>query len=186
MADVTGHGIGSALGMVACRAYARAALATETDLRKFLGRLNQLLCGDLPSGKFVTLVVGLLIPQDATLHLISAGHGPLLFYSSEEKSFRRHDAQGPPLGILPHFNYGDAQIVKFAPGDILLLVTDGFVEWANAEDEDFGQHRLEEVISAYRDMPSARIIAELYSSVVKFANSTPQPDDLTVVVVKRV
>jgi serine phosphatase RsbU (regulator of sigma subunit) len=186
VADVTGHGIGSALGMAACRAYARGELAVETDLRKFLGRLNQLLYADLPAEKFVTLAVGLLIPKEATLHLISAGHGPLLFYSSEEKRFRCHAAQGPPLGILPHVNYGDAQIVKFAPGDILVLVTDGFIEWANAGGEDFGQHRLEEIISAYRDMPSARIISELYSSVVKFASSTPQLDDLTALVVKRI
>lgn len=186
VADVTGHGIGSALGMAACRAYARGELAVETDLRKFLGRLNQLLYADLPREKFVTLAVGLLLPKEATLQLISAGHGPLLFYSSEEKRFRCHDAQGPPLGILPHVNYGDAQIVKFAPGDILVLVTDGFLEWANAGGEDFGQQRLEEIVSAYRDMPSARIISELYSSVVKFASSTPQLDDLTALVVKRV
>jgi serine phosphatase RsbU (regulator of sigma subunit) len=186
VADVTGHGIGSALGMAACRAYARGALAAETDLRKFLGRLNQLLYADLPTEKFVTMAVGLLIPEESTLHLISAGHGPLLFYSSAEKCFRRSEAQGPPLGLLPRFNYGEAQIMKFAPGDILVLVTDGFIEWANAGDEDFGQNRLEEIVSTYRDMPSAGIISELYSSVLKFAGSTPQLDDLTALVVKRV
>ena len=185
IADVTGHGIGSALGMAACRAYARGGLAMETDLREFLCRLNQLLYADLPAEKFVTLAVGLLIPKQATLHLISAGHGPLLFYSSEEMRFRCYDAQGPPLGMFPNINYGSAQTVKFAPGDILVLVTDGFVEWTNADDEDFGQQRLEEVVSAFRDKPSAKIIAELYSSVLKFASSTPQLDDLTALVVKR-
>jgi phosphoserine phosphatase len=88
--------------------------------------------------------------------------------------------------MLPNINYGNAQTLQFAPGDILVLVTDGFIEWTNAEDEDFGQQRLEEVISAYRDKPSARIIAELYSSVLRFTNSSPQLDDLTALVVKRV
>ncbi|MGA7409644.1 MAG: SpoIIE family protein phosphatase, partial [Bryobacteraceae bacterium] len=84
IADVTGHGIGSAIGMADCRAYARAGFAAGTELSHFLIYLNQLLHNDLPSDKFVTLVAGLLNPKDATLDLISAGHGPLLFYSSQE------------------------------------------------------------------------------------------------------
>jgi phosphoserine phosphatase len=117
--------------------------------------------------------------------LISAGHGPLLFYSSAENRFGSFDAHGPPLGLLPHISYCGPQALKFAPGDILVLVTDGFVEWVNADDEDFGQSRLEEVIRACRHMSSATIISELYSAVVKFA-ATPQLDDLTALIVKRV
>jgi serine phosphatase RsbU (regulator of sigma subunit) len=186
VADVTGHGIGSALCMAACRAYARAGFATESDLRSFLCRMNQLLHEDLPSTKFVTLAAGLLKPTEAALHLISAGHGPLLFYSSAENCFHSYDAQGVPLGLLPRFSYGCPQMLKFSPGDILVLVTDGFIEWANADDEDFGQDRLKEVIRTHRDRPAATIISELYSAVVKFAGSTPQLDDLTALIVKRV
>jgi serine phosphatase RsbU (regulator of sigma subunit) len=184
IADVTGHGIGPAIGMAGCRAYARAGLSTEMDLRCFVSRLNQLLYEDLPTGKFVTLATGLLNPGESTLDLISAGHGPLLFYSSRENRFSKYDAQGPPLGLLPDFKYDDPQRLKFGRGDILVLVTDGFVEWVNAADEEFGQNRIEEVVRRYRDKPSARIIAELYSAVSAFAASTPQLDDLTAVVVK--
>jgi serine phosphatase RsbU (regulator of sigma subunit) len=185
IADVTGHGIGPALCMAACRAYARAGLLIETDPGRFLTRLNQLLYEDLPSEKFVTMGVGLLDPAEGTLHLISAGHGPLLFFSSAEGQIRRYDAQGPPLGILPRLSYGGAQTLKFASGDILVLVTDGFIEWANAKDEEFGQNRLEEVIRECRDLPPENILSELYSRIVRFAGSMPQPDDLTVLVVKR-
>jgi serine phosphatase RsbU (regulator of sigma subunit) len=185
VADVTGHGIGPALGMAACRAYARAGLTTDTDLEIFLGHLNQLLYQDLPPEKFVTLAAGVLNPSDATLHLISAGHGPLLFYSSQEDRFCIQDAQGPPLGLLPCCNYGHPEVLKFTRGDILVLVTDGFIEWANANDEDFGQNRLEEVIRTNSDMPAAKIISEMYSAVIKFAGSMPQLDDLTALVVKR-
>jgi serine phosphatase RsbU (regulator of sigma subunit) len=186
VADVTGHGIGPALGMAACRAYARAGFARETDLRCLLGRLNQLLYDDLPSEKFVTLAAGLLSPAEATLQLISAGHGPLLFYSSVKDLFESYDAQGPPLGLLPNFSYQGPQILKFAKGDILVLVTDGFIEWANAEGEDFGQNRIVEVIRSYRDLPSATIISALQSAVVKFAGPMQQLDDLTALVVKRI
>jgi serine phosphatase RsbU (regulator of sigma subunit) len=186
VADVTGHGIGPAIGMAACRAYARGGLLADTDLQCFLGRLNKLLYHDLPAEKFVTMAAGLLNPGQSTLQLISAGHGPLLFYSSAEDRFRSYDAQGIPLGLLPCFSYSDPQELRFALGDILVLITDGFVEWANAADEEFGEKRVKEAVRASRDKPSAAIISELYSAVVKFAGSAPQADDLTALVVKRV
>jgi sigma-B regulation protein RsbU (phosphoserine phosphatase) len=90
------------------------------------------------------------------------------------------------LGLLPNFSYQGPQILKFAKGDILVLVTDGFIEWANAEGEDFGQNRIVEVIRSYRDLPSATIISALQSAVVKFAGPMQQLDDLTALVVKRI
>ena len=186
IADVTGHGIGSAIGMAGCRAYARAGFASGKGLSHFLIHLNQLLNDDLPPDKFVTMVAGLLSPKEATLELISAGHGPLLFYSSQEDRFTRHDPQGPPLGPFREFAYSEPHTLNFIPGDILLLVTDGFLEWANAGGEEFGQSRIEEVIRRCRDMSSVNIISELYSAVVRFVGSMPQLDDLTALVVKRV
>ena len=66
------------------------------------------------------------------------------------------------------------------------MVTDGFVEWANSTDEDFGEERLKEVIRTHRDKTSENIISELYSAVIAFAGSVPQADDLTALVVKRI
>jgi phosphoserine phosphatase len=147
--------------------------------------MNQLLHEDLPAEKFVTLAVGVLNQREATLQLISAGHGPLLFYSFAEDCFHSYQAQGVPLGMLPRVNYCGPEAVRFAPGDMLVLVTDGFIEWANEQGEDFGEHRLKEIIRANRVIPSADIIAELYSEVSNFAGSTPQLDDLTALIVKR-
>ena len=70
------------------------------------------------------------------------------------------------LGLLPRFSYSGPQTLQFARGDILVLITDGFLEWSNANDEDFGEDRLKEVIHAHRDMSSAAIISESYSAVV--------------------
>jgi len=75
--------------------------------------------------------------------------------------------------------------VKFAHGDILALVTDGFIEWANQQGEEFGQNRVKEVIRANRNHSAATIISELYSSILDFAGDAPQLDDLTAVIVKR-
>jgi serine phosphatase RsbU (regulator of sigma subunit) len=185
VADVTGHGIGPALCMSACRAYARAGFAEATSLPDFLHNMNQLLYDDLPPERFVTMAAGLLDPDESTLELISAGQGPLVFYLSAEDRFRSYDAQGVPLGLFQEFHYGYPHLVTFAPGDILALVTGGFTEWANAHDEEFGHARLKAVIRANRYKPAAAIISELHAAILRFAGSVPQPDDLTVLVIKR-
>ena len=163
-----------------------AGFATEPNLKNLLCRLSELLYQDLPEEKFVTLAAGILNPGDATLQLASAGHGPILFYSSAEDQFVSIDTQGPPLGLLQRISYGCPQTMKFARGDILVLVTDGFIEWANAQDEDFGPDRVMEVVRANREMPAATIISALYSAVRQFAGPVPQSDDLTALVVRRV
>lgn len=186
VADVTGHGIGPAICMAACRAYARAIFAAESDLRSAFESLNRHLCEDLPSEKFVTLAAGLLDPQDATLELISAGHGPLLLYLSAEGRFRSYDAQGLPLGLMPKAGYSLPHTLKFGPGDILILITDGFIEWMNPEGQEFGQKRVREIICANCNSSAATIISKLHASVREFAASTPQNDDLTALIIKRV
>jgi len=185
VADVTGHGIGSALLMSACRAYARSGFAADADLQKLLGRLNRLLHQDLPPEKFVTLVAGVLDPNYSTGQLISAGHGPLLFYSSAEDTFLCIDAQGPPLALLPGITYKPAETLKFDRGDVLVLLTDGFIEWENASGDDFGIDRIKAVVRAHRDKGPAAIIAELRAAVIGFAGNTPQLDDLTALIVKK-
>jgi len=70
-------------------------------------------------------------------------------------------------------------------GDIILLITDGFLEWENSAGEDLGKERFEQFIRSTCHLPPEEIIAELYSAVLKFVDGTPQQDDLTAVVIKR-
>ena len=69
---------------------------------------------------------------------------------------------------------------------MIVLATDGFFEWEDAEEEQFGVVRLTQTIREAKHLPPEEIIAELYSAVKKFANGTKQMDDLTAVVIKRV
>jgi phosphoserine phosphatase len=71
-----------------------------------------------------------------------------------------------------------------APGDLLVLTTDGFFEWANAYDEQFGLARLQDTIRSARHLQSNEIIAQLHAAVIQFAGGTDQQDDLTAVVIK--
>jgi serine phosphatase RsbU (regulator of sigma subunit) len=185
LADVSGHGIGPALVMAVCRAYARATFPSAGDLPEVMSRLNELLVKDLPSERFVTFVAAWLDPANSRLELISAGHGPLLLYDAASDQFQSIEPQGIPFGLFPGVPYNSPHHFQMAPDDLLVLTTDGFFEWANAQDEQFGLARLQDAIRSSRHLPAAEIIGRLYEAVVEFAGGTNQQDDLTAVVVKR-
>jgi sigma-B regulation protein RsbU (phosphoserine phosphatase) len=109
-----------------------------------------------------------------------------LLYASASDSFIQVDSQGVPLGILPEFVSGPATKIQLQKGDIFLLITDGFVEFENPAQEEFGKLRLENVVRASRSMPPDQIIKALYDAVLAFSSGTKQMDDLTAVLVKRV
>ena len=185
LADVTGHGIGPALLAAVCRAYARANFTPEQDLLTAMGRVNSALSKDIGEGRFVTFVAAVCTPGNSRVELLSAGHGPLFVYWLREDRFDAMDSQGLPLGLIPEFTSEPPKLLDFGPGDLLVLTTDGFFEWANVKGEEFGVKRLEEAVRSSKERPPAEIISALYKAVIDFSGGTKQNDDLTAVVIKR-
>ena len=169
----------------ACHAYAQASIAQDSNLDAIVTRINSLLCADLPSGRLITFVAGILDQSTDCIDLLSAGHGPLLLYSAAEDRVHSFNAHGVPFGIFRTMAYGPAQRIRLAPGDMLVLITDGFFEWTNAQGEEFGIDRLHDAIRAARGLSAAGVISALHAAVTGFASGTAQQDDLTAVVLKR-
>jgi serine phosphatase RsbU (regulator of sigma subunit) len=185
LADATGHGIGPALVSTSCRAYSRASLLAGADKNGLLDRLNSLLADDLSANRFVTFAVLFLDPKKSSVKILSAGHGPILWYKTDEKTIANLEAQGIPLGMIAGVPYSKASEGSLAPGDMVVVVTDGFYEWENPEGEQFGVERLKTVISDSYNCSAEEVIAKLRSSVQSFCRGTKQQDDLTAVVLKR-
>lgn len=185
LADATGHGIGPALVIAECRALFHACVAVSQDLATVVPQVNNLLEADLPGDRFVTAFLGILSPSDSTLTYLSAGQGPLLKYEVEPDTVTELAANGPPLGVIADCSFGEPERWIMRPGDMFVLVTDGFFEWANAAGEQFGTERLSEIIRASRALPSAEIIDRMYEAVLAFAGETLQADDLTAVIIKK-
>jgi sigma-B regulation protein RsbU (phosphoserine phosphatase) len=186
LADATGHGIGPALCVSECRALLRASITTLEDLGPGMQRANALLGQDLPSGRFVTAFFGILDPQSHRVHYLSAGHGPLLVFRAAEGSWTELPATTLPMAIVPELEVSPVPPIELAADDILLLITDGFFEWANSEGEQFGLSRTRELVQSNLEAPAAELIARLHQAVVTFGAGTHQADDLTAIVVKRV
>jgi serine phosphatase RsbU (regulator of sigma subunit) len=184
LGDATGHGIGPALVSTACRAYARASLLANGQQDGLLDRMNGLLVQDLSANRFVTFAVAFLDPVKSSVKVLSAGHGPILLYRYATNEIEDLEAQGIPLGMLEGIPYSSGTEVHMAPGDMLVMITDGFYEWANPDGEEFGLTRLKEVIRDSRNDRSEAVIARLRSVVTTFARGTKQQDDLTAVILK--
>lgn len=185
LADVTGHGIGPALLASICRAYSRAHFGQQQVFLKAMDQINSAIAADVGEGRFITFVATILNAQNSDLELLSAGHAPLFIYWLKHDSFDKMEAQGLPLGISPTLISDPPQILHFESGDLLVLATDGFFEWAAPSGELFGSNRLESSIRAAREKPCAEIISSLYQDVLTYAQGTSQKDDLTAIVIKR-
>jgi len=185
LADVTGHGIGPALLAAVCRAYARANFRAGNGLFDAMEQINAALADDIGEGRFVTFVAAVCAPGCPRVELLSAGHGPLFLYVLKQDSFKEMGAQGLPLGIVAKLVSEPPQILELNKGDLLVLATDGFFEWANSQGELFGPKRLEEVIRISKEKQPREIISALYQATIAFSGGTKQQDDLTVVIIKR-
>jgi serine phosphatase RsbU (regulator of sigma subunit) len=184
LADVTGHGIGPSLMAAVCRAYARATLVEEAPLEPLLDRLNRLVHRDARVGQFVTFFSAVLSPASRRLTLLSAAHGPILVYRAKERCVVETPTHGLPLGVIEELGTDPGTALTLEPGDALVVVSDGFFEWANAAGEQFGTARLAEELAACGALPAAAIIERLRDAVYRFTAGTAQPDDMTALVVR--
>ncbi|NOT02702.1 MAG: SpoIIE family protein phosphatase [Phycisphaerales bacterium] len=186
LADVTGHGVGPALIAAECRALVRAFSLKSSDPAEVLRETNRVLCDDLDSGRFVTAFFGILDPDAHIVRFLSAGHGPILHYRRLRGRCDELPATTYPLGIVPELDSCESQVVPLARGDMLVLTTDGLFEWHDPDGDQYGLERLNASIHDCRDMPADALIHELHRRVVAFGRGTPQADDITAIIVKRV
>jgi serine phosphatase RsbU (regulator of sigma subunit) len=185
LADVTGHGIGPAMLAGVCRAYSRTNFRTNVTLFGAFTSINASIARDLDPGRFITFVGVACKPDTGDLEVLSAGHGPLFSYSAANDTFTEVDSQGVPLGILPDFTSAPSTPLHLEPGDLFLLITDGFVEWENPKMEEFGAARFQQAIRSSRNLSPEQMLKSLYEAVLSFSNGTKQQDDLTAVIIKR-
>jgi serine phosphatase RsbU (regulator of sigma subunit) len=184
MADVTGHGIGPALVMAVCRAYARASAPLDSDPPSLVARLNELLCPDLAGARFITFAIATL-DQTGAVELVSAGHGPTLWYNARDGVVEQFGGDGLPLAVMEGEAYGPSRRFMMGPEDVLVMLTDGSFEWQNPQSEQFGTKRLEDTLAQCAGLPAAKIVDRLHKAVLEHARGVPQADDLTIVAIKR-
>lgn len=185
VADATGHGVGSALLVADCRAYVRCALRRDSSVATIAAEVNDLLAGDTPSGWFITATMASLDPNLNVLRIFSAGHPPTLVYRAVTDSVEAIDSDTIPLGLVRGEVNGEGQSIDLAPGDVVVVLTDGFYEWGNREGEMYSLERLTISLARHHREPAAQIITRMRQDLLAFVGATSQPDDMTIAVIRR-
>jgi sigma-B regulation protein RsbU (phosphoserine phosphatase) len=181
--DASGHGVGAALLIAETRAYVRGHARTHNDPGEILTLVNRDLGEDLSDHHFVTLFFARLDPRRRILGYASAGHCPGCILNAGGVVSATLPSTGMPLGVAPEIPIPGASPVSLAPGDIVLLLTDGITEASADQGPLFGMPRTLEVVRDRRHESPARIAEALFEEARAFAQGT-QGDDMTAVLVK--
>lgn len=183
VADVSGHGIESALLAASARAHYRA-LAQRLPPGGALACLNRELHGEVgATGMFVTAAAVRLAADGRSLLVASAGHNPTLLYRAATGAVVRIDASGPPLGFLRDASFGESRH-ELEPGDVIVLYSDGITEAIGEGEEMFGEDRLEAVLVAFATQTPDAILRHILTAVDAFTGRSSLGDDASVVVFK--
>lgn len=180
VADVTGKGLPAAL-LTAMLQGGFAGITLTPDLSRLVTHVNRYVWGRSEPNRFATAFVGLL-SDDGTLEYINAGHLPGLLVSGSG-STRRLESGAVPIGVFPDTRF-TAERIRLKPGDLLVVFTDGLTEATNPAQEEFGMGRLIATLAKHREMPVTELPGAVLAEVASFSASTPQDDDITLLVVR--
>jgi phosphoserine phosphatase len=185
LADATGHGIAPALSVTQMHAMLRMAFRMGADLETAFRHVNDQLMTVLPDSRFVTACIGLLDPSTHRLRMLSGGQGPLLHYRAVDRRCVAHRATWLPLGTMPLEAARPAIEVDMAPGDWLVLLSDGVYECEAPDGDLFGRQRVEQHVCEAAGQTPAVMAWRLLSAVEAHRAGSAQEDDITMVLLKR-
>ena len=183
VADVAGKSIPAAMLMATFQASLKTLSTTPASLPELAAGMNQYACSNSQGGlRFTT---AFLAEYDPTRHLftyINAGHNqPILRRNGG--LIERLDVGGLPLGIQADAKYESAS-VALAPGDWLVIFTDGLVEAVNASDEEYGESKVLALLENARSTSPQELLNRLMADLDLFVGNTPQHDDVTCMLLK--
>ena len=182
IADSSGKGIPAGLLMAGFRMSLLAEIRNDFAIRAVMRKVNTLLHESIERDKFVTAFYGVLDHKNRVLIFSNAGHNPPIL-ARADGSIELLLEGGVALGVLPDAIYEERPIA-IQPGDVLLLYTDGVSEAEAPNGEQYGQWRLEQLLTRLRELPATAILDAVVEDVLRFTGERGQNDDLTLMVVK--
>jgi sigma-B regulation protein RsbU (phosphoserine phosphatase) len=183
VADVAGKSIPAAMLMATFQASLKTLSTAQVALPELVANMNRYACSNSQGGlRFTTAFLAEYDAARRVFNYINAGHNtPILRRANG--SIERLDVGGLPIGIQPEAKYESAS-VTLAPGDWLVIFTDGLVEAVNARDEDFDEPRLLSALEAGASGTPQALLDRLMANLDLFVGSTPQHDDVTCLLIK--
>lgn len=178
--DATGHGLDAGMMVTAAKGLFQN-LSISPNLTEMIKQFNNTLIAMKLQPMYMTLCI--LRIKDYSLEAAGAGMYPFMIYDKATGVVKEVESTGPPLGNFPKFNYKSHKF-ELSKGDVIILMTDGFSERFNENNEMIGDKRAKELFVESAGESADKIIDRFVKECDEWGGDRPQDDDVTFVVIK--
>jgi serine phosphatase RsbU (regulator of sigma subunit) len=185
VADIAGHGLSAGILMGMLKTATRTALLDaegrepHRTLPVLLDRLNSVL-PEVKEPHMYATFTGFRLGADGSVFYALAASPPILQWHASGRTLSHTEEDQFPLGLLPVSSF-DGQRLDVAPGDLLVVATDGILEVCNKPQEEFGVEGLKQVIATNAEKPLPELAARILAEAREFGQ---QLDDQTILMVR--
>jgi sigma-B regulation protein RsbU (phosphoserine phosphatase) len=176
LGDVSGKGVGASLLMANLHAMFRALIPAGLPLAQLVERANRLFCDSTLPTQYATLIVG-KADEFGTVEICNGGHPAPLHVSPSGTTLV--PAEGLPVGLFHDQKFSTTKL-QVAPGDALVIYTDGLSEAENPDGTQYGHSELGKLLSDCHKLESKQIVERCIEEVLKFRAGLPVNDDQTI------
>jgi sigma-B regulation protein RsbU (phosphoserine phosphatase) len=181
LGDVSGKGIAASLLMAQLHAMFRSLIPFQLSLDNLMARASALLCGSSLPAQYATLISG-YVRRDGNAIISNAGHPPALLIGGE--GHQEVKATGVPIGLFCKSEFSSTEFTM-QPGDTLVIYSDGLTEARNDGDDEYGAVRVQTAAAAAAVKPVPDLVAALVADQSAFRGQAQNPDDLSVLAIRR-
>lgn len=185
IADVSGHGLPSALIASMLQTALAAQRANASDPAQVLSGLNRALCGKFLNNYYVTAAYLFVDMEHATVNYGGAAHPPLVQWRSRTRCVDECVENGLMLGPFSTATYS-AVTFPLEEGDRIVLVTDGIIEAKDSSNEEFGMERLRQIVQSNHGLPIGRFSDTVIGEITRWCGQgfgASQSDDITLLAI---
>ena len=184
IADVSDKGVPAALFMMSSRTLLKGSAIGHSKPGEVLREVNSLLHEDNEAFMFVTVVYATYNPESGAFTYANGGHNQPVLVRTDGSSSLLPLTDGIALGIAPGIDYRQ-DTFTLAPGEMVVLYTDGVVEAVDENGNEFGTKRLQEFLAAAPREDCKAVVLGILEAVNEFAGDAPQFDDITCLALRR-
>ncbi len=183
LGDVSGHGMQAALVVATALKTLRFLARQTSDLVTLLTQFNDEIRADLIPGQFITMVASVVDPESREMICVRAGHHPgVILNLAHAAPVRKIGLSGMAIGLVGGATFSNSlrpELIQLEPGDVIMQWTDGATEAADADGEEYGDHRMYAAFLSRFNLDMQGLVDGVAEDVLRFCGK-PLDDDLTI------